>query len=222
MWVLEARESAEIIWYPVVWEEEKENSSNIVNYQINEEKTTENSALLNSNNNTTTWLATLIPWVNAPMLIETTSIYQNAEEIVWWATISWILSWHIPWENTWTLRNWSIWSTYGSIKFENRTWQWLWNWLVIPASWWYELYITYPLGSSVASVDMDICITKWWYWNDVVVDSYIWPYSNVQNTKRFKYYFEKWDAIYASIKINYSWSWEYWWNKYFTIAITKL
>lgn len=222
MWVLEPRENAEKVGYPVVWEEQKD-ASNVIDYQINEEITTGWSAVLNSNNDTTTWMATVIPWVNAPMLIETTSIYQNKEDIVWWATVSWALSWTRPYENTWTLRNWSIWSTYGNIKFENKTWHWLWNWLVIPSSWWYELYITYPLWSSIASVDMDLLITKWWHWNDVVVDSYHWPYSNVENTKRFRYHFEQWDTLYVSIKINYiGSSTEYWWNKYFTIAITKL
>lgn len=76
MWVLEAWQDAEKVWYPVVWEEKKD-PSNVVDYDIHEEITKDASNVINANNDTTTGMATVIPWINAPKLKEETSIY-------WW------------------------------------------------------------------------------------------------------------------------------------------
>lgn len=67
---------AEEIWYPVVWEEIK-NASNVIDYNINQEQTKDASSITNANNQTTTWLATVVPWINAPKLKSETSI-------IWW------------------------------------------------------------------------------------------------------------------------------------------
>lgn len=71
--MLEAREKAEKVWYPVVWEKVKD-ASNIIDYDIHDEITKDASAVINANNDTTTGMATVIPWVNAPKLIYDTSI----------------------------------------------------------------------------------------------------------------------------------------------------
>lgn len=81
--VLEAWENAEKITYPVVWEEAKE-ASNVVDYDIHNEITTDTSAVFNANNDTTTGMATVIPWVNAPKLIAETSIVWSTG---WWVKI---------------------------------------------------------------------------------------------------------------------------------------
>lgn len=81
--VLEARENAEEIWYPVVWEEEK-HSSNVIDYNINEEQTKDVAATINANNQTTTGMATVIPWINSPKLIAKTSIVWDIWGGGWW------------------------------------------------------------------------------------------------------------------------------------------
>lgn len=73
MWVLEAWEWAEKVWYPIIWEKIKD-ADNIIDYNIQKEVTKDTSAEINANNQTTTGMATVIPWVNAPKLIAKTSI----------------------------------------------------------------------------------------------------------------------------------------------------
>lgn len=77
--VLSARYKAEKIDYPVVWEKTKE-SSDVVDYNIQEEITKDTSAEFNANNDTTTGMANVIPWINAPKL--------RAETSIAWATKS--------------------------------------------------------------------------------------------------------------------------------------
>ena len=68
MWVLEARKDAEVVWYSIVWEEKKD-ASNVIDYDIHDELTLDNSSVFNANNDTTTGMANVIPWVNSPKLI---------------------------------------------------------------------------------------------------------------------------------------------------------
>jgi hypothetical protein len=79
--VLEARADADKVWYPVVWEKTKD-ADNVIDYDIREEQTKDVTAEINANNQTTTGMATVIPWVNAPKLIESTSIISNPS--VWY------------------------------------------------------------------------------------------------------------------------------------------
>ena len=74
--VLQPRYKSEEVWYNIVWEE-KEYLSNVVEYNINREVTKDTSAVFNANNDTTTGMANVIPWVNAPKLLAATSI-------IWW------------------------------------------------------------------------------------------------------------------------------------------
>ena len=80
--VLEARYKAEEVWYSLVWEEQKE-ASNVVDYNINEEITKDASATENANNQTTTGMATVVPWINAPKLLAKTSIIWDS----WWKNV---------------------------------------------------------------------------------------------------------------------------------------
>jgi hypothetical protein len=68
---------AEEIWFNYVWEEKKD-PSNVIDYNINSEQTKDLSAEKNANNQTTTGMADVIPWINAPKLIAKTSI-------IWWS-----------------------------------------------------------------------------------------------------------------------------------------
>lgn len=150
MWVLEARSDAEKIWFPVVWEATKDNSD-VVDYNIREEQTIEQSSVFDANNNTTTWMANVIPWVNAPKLIESTSIYNNVPSKS--ANAVFNGSWGFTIQDIWTVKVWLIrpiaiisqswWYTY-------TVWDYF-NWysdtpdtaLIIPASWVYLLKVTY-------------------------------------------------------------------------------
>ena len=70
---LEAWYKAEKVEFPEVWKAPKE-SSEVIDYNINEEITKDASAAFNANNDTTTGMATVIPWINAPKLLAETSI----------------------------------------------------------------------------------------------------------------------------------------------------
>ena len=125
--VLEAWKDAEKIGYPVVWEEEKE-ASNVIDYDIREEQTIDKSSILNANNQTTTGMATVIPWVNTPKLIASTSIYW-----IKWADpstviIEWASSSHPLWSFTYVSTVWNYWDAT--------------NKLTIPEKWTYQIELS--------------------------------------------------------------------------------
>ena len=89
MWFLSAWKDAKEVWYQVVWEEIKE-SPNVIGYNIREEQTKDTFAIDNMNNQTTTWMADAIPWMNSPKLLATTSIIWG-----WWsASYCELAIWH--------------------------------------------------------------------------------------------------------------------------------
>lgn len=205
MWVLDARANAEKITYPVIWEETKD-ASNVIDYNINEEITTNASSVFNANNDTTTGLATVIPWVNAPKLIQSTSIYQNTDSLSWGASLSWQINLIYPWDTSWNMRSWTISDTYWNIVFNIKSDDTLWNWLVIPVSWWYEISATYPIWASSFSVDVTFRISKGWYWNDIDIHTYIGKYSTTTFEETFRYAFNAWDVLYEKLELHYKWS----------------
>lgn len=79
--VLQARYKAEEVWYAVVGEKEKE-LPNVIDYNIKPEITKDTSAVENANNDTTTGMADVIPWINAPKLRAETSIAWSANQTV--------------------------------------------------------------------------------------------------------------------------------------------
>lgn len=165
MWVLEARKDAETVWYPVVWETEKD-ASNVIDYDIREEQTLWQSSVFNANNDTTTGMANVIPWVNAPKLIADTSIYG-----IKWADpstviIEWTSSAHPLWSFTYVSTVWNYWSdtdkltvpekwTY-SIDFtcwDNQIWY-------TPNTWHYDDYEILINWTVVATVNTPLRL-KW-------------------------------------------------------------
>jgi len=222
--VLEARYNAEKIWYPVIWERAKE-SSDVIDYNINEEIAVDRSSVFNANNDTTTGMATVIPWVNAPKLIQTTSIYQNWEGTTWWVTASGSISLSRPDDTTWRVRTtWVLSNEYWNIKYNIRNEaDILRNWLRIPVSWWYKLDITYPYWWSTFSVDVDIEIAKWWRWNDETIVSHIGQYNTSVETETVTHQFSAWDCLFAYLTLNYRWSSSaFFWTFNITMTITKL
>lgn len=156
--VLEARENAEEVWYSLIWEEAKE-ASNVVNYNINPEITKDASSVVNANNDTTTGMANVIPWVNAPKLIASTSViwgsnlniveisdYSSIDE--WQPVVDRVLAWefvvvHTKYTPRSTVTNWYLIPLATSpiiIRFQN-IWVWThwvrincnmanWDWVI--------------------------------------------------------------------------------------------
>lgn len=152
--VLEAWEWAEKVWFPVIWEEIKD-ASNVIDYAINKEITIDTSAIQNANNQTTTGMATVIPWINAPKLIESSSIYNNVYDFTWQCDISWSRTFPevIPW---WWVRMWIAYplvinSQEWPYNFETTLLEMWWNtWengaISIPKTWKYRVNITYNMN----------------------------------------------------------------------------
>lgn len=152
MWVLSARENAEMVWYSIIGEKTKE-ASNVIDYNINEEVTVNTTAVFNANNDTTTGMATVIPWVNAPKLIAQTSILWidfNAG-YVWWVKFQLRTSSviDVPWNEDKYVYLDSVYS-----KTDER-WPYdfkfvAWKWLIAPTNWTYKLECTF---------------FPWWWWS---------------------------------------------------------
>lgn len=126
MWVLDARRDAEKVWFPVVWEIKKD-PSDVVDYDIHEEITIDTSSVFNRNNDTTTWMANVIPWINAPKLIADTSIYgikADPSTVI----IEWVSSDHPLWNFNYVSTVWNYWSAT--------------NQLTIPEKWTYSIDFT--------------------------------------------------------------------------------
>lgn len=165
MWVLEARYKAEKVWYSFIWEKAKEDP-NVIDYNINEEITKDTSAVFNANNDTTTGMATVIPWVNAPKLIAKTSIYWidfNAW-FKWWVQFRYLAA------TSTTIPIWEEVSVWVDRMTEERDERWpydfkymQWKWIVIPTNWTYELKCL-----------LDWAWTGWSAYFDATLDTFVW------------------------------------------------
>ena len=217
MWVLAERENAEEVGYPVVWEEIKP-AENEVPYNIREEQTIDKSSVFTANNDTTTWMANVIPWVNAPKLIASTSIYWDLwgwwEEVKFWAKLSATINMANYWgNNDKTFKTWSISEAWGDAAIT----QWT-NWMKIPASWWYQFDVTFPAGYSEWKDDTYILsINEWQLYYDA------WAYNTTIHTATFRVKLEEWDEIYTRTIYTYIGTADYSsWSKPMTMIITKL
>lgn len=200
--VLEAWQDAEKVWFPIIWEERKD-PSNVVDYDIHDEITKDTSSVINANNDTTTGMANVIPWINAPKLIASTSI------IGWW------LSWGSAWANL--AASISIEADYAeTITRESKTFtitsevwdlqytQWT-NWIIIPKTATYYMQINYPKWASVFQIKTDIMQD-----NDIV-HTYNWPRSSSGDQSDFFFAsLTKWKSLWAKYTIttsdNITWS----------------
>lgn len=196
MWVLDARKDAEKVWYQVVWGEVKE-SSNVIDYNINEEITIDNTSVNNANNQTTTGMATLVYWVNAPRLLENTSIYNNTAVKSCSATLDFTQNLYRPDDNVGRVRKPTITKNYWNLDFVIRDDAEISvNWVVIPVSWWYQLDITWARWAwSTWKTSTWIETAQWYRWDIVVAEHLNQDAGIVSQT--IKYYFEKWTAVYV-------------------------
>lgn len=156
--MLEAWEWAEKIWFPVVWETEKD-ASNVIDYDVHDEITKDTSSVINANNDTTTGMANVIPWVNAPKLIASTSIIW-----AWWwgggtSVLSAILV-PIRYFNTWQNQQLTTW-----IEITNEGWAWFTDnsWTVsVWKAWIYAIHIEIPYVFGSSAFYKQIRILKNW------------------------------------------------------------
>lgn len=199
MWVLEARFKSEKVLYAVVWEKAKD-AENVIDYNIHEEITIDNSSVFNANNDTTTGMANVIPWVNAPKLIASTSIYwADAGSYSWWiwaefepesamAIAAW---WYEELEVT---RITSTRNERWNFKFKYVEWRWL----IIPINWAYTLECTYARSGGGSGLE---AVYDTMLGNDVVhssanITSWSWT------VETFKINATKWKPLYFNIKVD--------------------
>lgn len=196
--VLEARENAEKIWFPVVWDAVKD-ASNVIEYNIREEQTIDTSSVLNANNQTTTGMANVIPWINAPKLIYSTSI-------IWWqwwesslqATATWWIAHSFDWYWTYNASITSFTLTDESWTLELKQ---VAQWLEIPAEWVYMLDMEYQWINWYTNCTDNIQV------NWTTVHSFVWSRSKYWwNNPKEKVFlkFNKWDII--SLYIESGWN----------------
>lgn len=216
--MLDARKNADEVGYPVVWEEIKLNANEIP-YNIREEQTIDQSSVFTANNDTTTGMATVIPWINAPKLIATTSIYWDLwgwgwEEIKFWGKLSATINMANYWgNNDKYFRTWAL----SELRWDKNLTQWT-NWIVIPASWWYQFDCTFPAGYSEWKDDTYILSM-----NEGQLYYDAWAYNTTVHTASFKVKLEEWDEIYTRTIFTYIGSSDYAsWSKPMTMIITKL
>ena len=202
MWVLEARKDAEKVWFPVVWEEKKD-PSDVVDYDIRDEITIDTSSVFNANNDTTTGMATAIPWVNTNKLKLSTSIYIDKLEIpsvnqklYWeWAPVN------RPSETTTSIRNMTVQDSYGNNEityYADSRWI-LYSWMKIPVAWYYQLYARYSWTSSSYWWIYKRATPKWWWANDTIWHTYTTWYSSWYKYETITRYFDKWELFYLTV-----------------------
>ena len=187
---------AEEIGYAIVWWEWKL-SSNVIDYNIRQEQTKDAFNVENANNQTTTGMANIIPWVNAPKLIAKTSIIWDLWWWGWWAlegdtTIS--LSTNVA---VWPWVNWNFNTSSISSGWDWRSISW---YTATPLAWWYYMRWTVQTNNLYRYIDMLwltvvrnwTTITVWNEWNGQMI--YSWATAFV---------FEEWDEL----KLQYRYTW---------------
>ena len=205
--VLEARENAGKVWYPIVWEEVKD-ASNVVDNDIHEEITIDTSSVFNANNDTTTGMATVIPWVNAPKLKMSTSIYVD-EDVTTSVlqTIQWVWSYvDRPDEVASDIRQMqTIESRWNKeiVYYESSQWL-LYSWMKVPVKWTYQIDVTYSWTSSTYWWTFEWRTPKWWWSSDTVWHTFVWPRNWADQTESFKRKFEAWEVFWIFVTMNRS------------------
>lgn len=228
MWVLSARENAEKVWYAIIWEETKE-ASNVIDYNINEEITKDTSAVFNANNDTTTGMATVIPWVNAPKLIATTSIYNNDVDKYWECNVSW--SWYRM------LAAWDYGVWYIKLTLNSQSWPYtfqvtehIFNWvsfpdisLILPKSWIYKLSVKYKCTVNVFYRMYNVYqnLTNIHHFEN---NTYYSQYGDAYPTEEIYINWNAWDEIMFDYRIenHATWVWQDYVDYSLSATITKL
>lgn len=128
---------AEIVDYDVIWAKPKQ-SDNVVWYNFREEQSIADFSKTNANNQTSTWQADIVYWVNRPKIIAETSIVWDLWWWGWWGgslKYCCMTTGRIRWdasastELTWWTMTQNLWFTENS-------------WIVI-SKWWLYLISAY-------------------------------------------------------------------------------
>lgn len=215
MWVLEARDKAETVWYPVVWDKIKD-ASNVIDYDIREEQTIDQSSVFNANNDTTTGMANVIPWINAPKLIASTSIIWD----LWWWTL--IATASVTLEHQFL----AAWSYSETVTQFTISWEW-WTekivqtdqWLKIPSDWLYMFNMEY--WWIVQSINCtDSILVNW-----TTIHSFVWSYTKywaTNPTETLFFNLNKWDIISTHSDISWNYNSMYLFTHLISMWITKI
>lgn len=200
MWVLEARADAEKVWYPVVWEETKD-ASNVIDYNINKEVTIDTTSIFNANNETTTWEATLVYWVNAPQILEKTSIHQvvSPDKDYWkvYASISGYRVDDSDWHSwMWTPSITEQWGQYVYSLWDYFNWYYFLNQkaLLVPETWMYQVNCTYYSTVNQDNRKYEVYLNENKI-KDLQDDWYYWQHWSAYPTESFIMSANKWDKI---------------------------
>jgi hypothetical protein len=198
MWVLEARKDAEKVWFPIVWEDIKE-TSNVIDYDIHDEITIDNSSVLNANNDTTTGIANVIPWVNAPKLKLSTSVYIDKLEI---PTVNQKLYWEWwyisrPDDPSTFIRNIPTQASYWTdeLQYYSSPNGILYSWMQIPIGWYYEMNVRYKASSSTYGFTYQWRTPKWWWSSDIVWHTYTTASNTDYKYETITREFSKWEVF---------------------------
>ena len=208
--MLEARAAAEKIWFPVVWEKTK-NASNVIDYDIHDEITKDTSSVINANNDTTTGMANVIPWINAPKLIASTSIIWDVWWWGWWTTV-WAsmlvpIKYFNHWENyhltSWIVitNEWNAWFIDSSWDVEVWKW-WIYNW---------TLYVTRIHWSTAYSKTIRVYLNS----TLMVTSTSTFDWSD---TVQFTYSLTSWDTLSFYCEANTTW----WANFDWSLTLTLI
>lgn len=215
MWVLEARKDAEKVSYPVVWEKTKD-ADNVIDYDIHGEITKDASNVINANNQTTTGMANVIPWINAPKLILTTSIYWSFATWSLQATASSTLTHSFDWYGTYTrdTKTFTITDESWTEKLKQVA-----QWLEIPSDWTYMLNMEYWWINEDTHCDDKILVN----WNSV--HTFVWSFYKYwpDNPKEAIFLtLSKWDIISMYTTATWNRSSYYNFSHLLKMIITKL
>jgi hypothetical protein len=148
---------------------------------------------MNANNQTTTGMATVIPWINAPKLIADTSIVWLPEEE--WSYYGTLVASSFTWTITvppWNTPKYPSKDTTISSNSFPFTWQIDWRWLVFPKSWWYQIVVRFytmwqsefTRNDTVYIGNTAIWTYSWWQWTDLTFQ----VNANKGETLRFETY----------------------------------
>lgn len=213
--VLEARYKAEKVWYPVVWDKPKD-ADNVIDYDIHDEITIDNSSVFNANNDTTTGMANVIPWVNAPKLIASTSICWIPDTAVFGATLSGSRTLNRPDDPSHTIWQWTVSDSRGEKTIS------VWDWgAIIPTTWWYQLDISYPLGWSNRYIVSQVAVRR--SGQTVMLHTHTWLQSQTQETETLRLELKQWDMLNLRVTLYYVWtSTSYTTNASWKIVLTKI
>lgn len=177
---------AEIVDYDVIWAKPKQ-SDNVVWYNFREEQSIADFSKTNANNQTSTWQADIVYWVNRPKIIAETSIVWDLWWWGWWGgslKYCCMTTGRIRWnasetnELTWWTMTQNLWFTENS-------------WIVIPVWWLYYIsaYVYTHNASTDATLEFLMRVNGWT--TAIEVENLI-AYNLILSTY---YQFNSWDVV---------------------------